>query len=152
MPRRVKRPSSHDELLNKLTDKEKGGIFETYKDVMLFAAALAAYNAEQKPLQGKSSEPIDYNIFSKKSDNEALIHLLAIYNRDDITILSDENSDERVKILEEYANAGLDIIDQKIRSSATTLDAILGLIQETGEKNKVKERDFSDIAKYFKDH
>lgn len=148
MPRRVRRPNSHDDLLNKLTDKEKSGIFETYKDALLFAASLGAFKGKSKSFD-KSSEPIDYGIFSKRSDNEAIIHLLAIYKRNDIEILSDEHADERVTILEEYANAGLEIIDKKLKNSVSTLDAILDLIHEN-KMSEVQERDFSDIVNSLK--
>lgn len=150
MPRRVRRPSAYNDLLNKLTDKEKSGIFETYKDALLFAASIGAFKEKSESFE-KSSEPIDYGIFSKRSDNEAFIHLLSIYNRDDIEILSDEYSDERVTILEEYANAGLEIIDRKLKNSVSTLDAILDLIHEskTSEEQE-SERDFSDIVKSLK--
>ena len=140
MPRRVRRPASHDEILNKLTDKEKSGIFETYKDALLFAATLGAFKGKSKSFD-KSSDPIDYGIFSRRSDNEAIIHLLAIYKYDNIEILSDENSDERVIILEEYANAGLEIIDKKLKKSVSTLGAILDLIHET-KKSQRQERGF----------
>jgi len=149
MPRRVRRPKSFNELLNRLTDKEQLGIFDTYKDVLLFAASLAAFKGKSKPFEG-SDEQIDYGIFSKKSDNEAIIHLLAIHKRDDINILSEESSDERLTILEEYANAGLEIIDQKLKNSVSTLDAILDLIHET-EKEQSQNRDFADIVKSLKE-
>lgn len=150
MPRRVRRPSSKEELLNQLTDKERAGIFETYKDALLFAAALGAFKGRPKPFE-KSSEPIDYNIFSKRSDNEALIHLLAIYNKGDIEVLSEENSDERVAILEEYANTGLEIIEAKIKNSTTVLDAILDLIHSIDDEANTRDRNFEDVIKLFKE-
>jgi len=150
MPRRVKRPSSKDDLLDQLTDKEKAGIFETYKDAILFAAAIGAFKGKSKSFE-KSSEPIDYNIFSKSADNEALIHLLSIYKADSIDILSDKNSDERVAILEEYANAGLEIIEGKIKKSTTVLDAMLDLIHSINEETYNNERDFEKVVKLFRD-
>ena len=150
MPRRVRRPSAYSELLNTLTDKEKSGIFETYKDALLFAASIGAFKTKPKSFE-KSSEPIDYGIFSKRSDSEAFIHLLAIYDRGDIEILSDEYSDEKVTILEEYAYAGLEIIDRKLKNSVSTLDAILDLMHESKVSNEEdSDRDFSDIVKSLK--
>ena len=143
MPRRIRRPSSKEELLNQLTDKEKAGIFETYKDAILFAAALGAFKGSPKPFE-QTSEPIDYNIFSKRSDNEAFIHLLAIYNKGNIEILSEGNSDERVTILEECANSGLEIIEAKIKNSTTILDAILDLIHTVDEETSTGERNFEE--------
>lgn len=150
MPRRVKRPETREELFNLLTDTDQTGVFETYKDVMIFAAALAAYK-DKSEVFDKSSEPIDYNIFSKSSDNEALIHLLAIYKEDNIEILAQQESDQRVEILENYANAGLGIINQKINSSATILDAIIDLIYEVESDDDANVgRDFTKIINMFK--
>jgi len=141
MYRRVRRPSNHEELLEKLT--KEFGIFETYKDAMIFAAALGASKEKSKHFKN-SSEPIDYSVFSRNSDNEVLILLLSIFNRDDIEVLSDEFSDERLLIFEEYANAGLNIISQEIKNS-TALDGILFLIFHTDLEDEPKEMDFSSI-------
>ena len=147
MPRRVKRPEDKSELMESLRESEDGGIFDTYKDIMLFAAALAANKGESKPFQ-KSEERIQYDIFTKYSDNEALIYLLGLFRREDLSILSDDNADERLNVLEQYANAGLEEIDSSIKSTGgSKLDAIINLIVEAEEDDREDESEEPNLEK-----
>ena len=149
MTRRVRRPKDKSRLFNTLTDKDNHGVFETYKDLMLFASALGAYKNKFKPFEG-TDEQIDYGVFTRYTDNEALIHIEGIYKDESIEILSAENSDKRLTIMEEYANGGLELIEEKTKSMPIPLDAILELILEVENETSNDERDFSNIFNYFK--
>lgn len=127
--RRVRRPDTKTELLEQLVDREEG-VFETYKDALVFAAALAASRNASKPFE-KSGEPIDYTIFARNGDQESLFYLLAVYNKGDLQLLADARANERLTVFEEYAHAGLEIIDLERTSSRRSIrDVVLKLVSD----------------------
>lgn len=147
MVRRVRRPRDWEVLLGKLTDLESGGPFETYRDALVFAAALAA--SKGKHLQFDStSEPIDYSIFGKANDLDALFYVLALFKEESLEWFSDSKADDRVTIFEEYANAGLGIINDALqRHDGPPIVAITRLLSE-GEPQEPKkgEIDLEEIT------
>jgi len=110
MIRRIRRPEQHSDLLSELVDRDDG-VFDTYKDALIFAAAFGAYVGRRESFE-KVAEPIDYQIFARHADQLALFDALAVYDREDIEVLSAERTDERLTIFEEYANGGLSEIKE----------------------------------------
>jgi dnd system-associated protein 4 len=145
MPR-VRRPADKDELLNRLTSREENGPFTTYKDAMVFAAALGYANRRREPFS-KSSEPIDWSVFSGFGD-EALVNMLPIAEEERLELLAPERFDERIRWFEEYANGGLSLLQQRLASSTQEpLDIILDLIQAGREPQKEAwEPDWETLA------
>ncbi len=124
--------------------------FEYYADVMVFAASLGYRRKRSIPLEGvaKKPEPIRPDIFSRRGYNTA-INLLGISHTKNQNILgSDEESNsDKVRIFEEYANGGLEIIKDRLRGSIDYLDTILLLL--ASERNNLqkddREFDLSDL-------
>jgi dnd system-associated protein 4 len=139
MPRRVRRPLDKSDLLNQLRDREKQGPFETYKDALVFAAALGFEKNERLQFD-KSDEPIDWDVF-KGSDRD-LINMMAVSVKKDLNILSEEENiiDEKLRIFEEFANGGLEIIKRKIsESTEPILQCIVDLLAAAEGYNENKE-------------
>ncbi|TRX56688.1 DNA phosphorothioation-associated protein 4 [Thalassomonas sp. M1454] len=114
---RVKRPANFEHVFKCLKDEEN--IFSSYKDILIFAACLAK-SRNSKPLQfSKSSEPIPLHVFNSEYDQVVIYTIAMAHFKTDqgIKLLSDDNINERIKIFEEYAAAGLSIIDQEILKS-----------------------------------
>lgn len=133
MPRRIKRPKDHEELMDKLINKDSG-IFNTYKDAMMFAACLGYHHNKRVPFP-TSAEAILFSVFSGAFD-EALWNMLAISVTDDLDILvsSEEGYDRRLTIFEEYANGGLEILDDMvIKREGLNMDNFLALIQKADD-------------------
>jgi dnd system-associated protein 4 len=85
------------------------GPFETYADVLAFAAALAVkrrLTPEQVTDVAKEPYPVDYEVFISRR-YEQLFDVIALFHVKKPSILSDDSKSERIKIFEEYANAGL---------------------------------------------
>lgn len=105
--------------------------FETYADVMVFAASLGYSRNKLIPLTeiAKKPEPIRPNIFTHRGYDTA-INLLAISHSKNQKILGsdEESNNEKIKIFEEYANGGLEIIKDRLRGSIDYLDTILLLL------------------------
>ncbi|HEY9854047.1 MAG TPA: DNA phosphorothioation-associated protein 4 [Leptolyngbyaceae cyanobacterium] len=124
--------------------KETTGPFQTYADVMVFAAALGARRKKRVPLGEISKRdplPIGIEIFISRG-YDTTIKLLAIAETKDINIISphDENSEEqRIAIFEEYANGGLEILQEELRGAVDYSERLLLiLVSERSKQNRIE--------------
>lgn len=142
---RVRRPKEKEYLFNKLKESSKyvDGFFSTYKDILIFAAALGFKYTKRIPFND-SSEPISLSVFTK--DNLYFIDILALGETKDINLLDweDKNTvEKKLTIFEEYANGGLNIMDRKIFTESGTLydNFIQLLYEELNDKKNKNELD-----------
>ncbi|MEH2102554.1 MAG: DNA phosphorothioation-associated protein 4 [Nostoc sp.] len=119
--------------------------FDTYADVMVFAASLGAKRKKSVPLEefAKKPEPIRQSIFINRG-YDTVINLLAIsHTRDPKILASDEDSEnEKLKIFEEYANGGLEILKDKLQGSVDYLETILLLLASERNSSQIKDGEF----------
>lgn len=124
--------------------------FETYADIIVFAASLGYKRKKSLPLGGfaKKPEPIRQSTFYNRG-YDTVINLLAISHTKDPKILaSDEESvSEKLRIFEEYANGGLEILQDKIKGSVDYLETILLLLASERNSSQIgdEEFDLSDL-------
>lgn len=148
--RRVRIAKDKAALVKALSD-EKNGTFQAYADVIVFAAALGAKRKKSVPLEeiSKEPEPIKQSIFANRG-YDPVINLLAIAHTKDPKILaSDETSEgERIIIFEEYANGGLEILEDKLRGSVDYSEQILLLLSSERDSSKSREGEF-DLSHFF---
>ncbi|ACQ93202.1 conserved hypothetical protein [Tolumonas auensis DSM 9187] len=141
---RVRKPEKFEGLLKQLKEEEK--IFSSYKDILIFAACLAKSRQVREPFL-KSSEPIPLHIFSGEFDM-AVINAIAITEQNDyeIQFLSEENQERKIMIFEEYAAAGLQIIEDEVLSRGkSVLESFIELLaDEEADKNLLG--DISSLA------
>lgn len=135
MPERVRIPKDKESLILTLqkTDNDKG-IFNTRADIITFAGALG-YSRHRRIPFTDSLEPIRQDVFiSRKYDT--VINLLAIGETKDPKILmnTDQADQERIKIFEEYANGGLQILIEELKGTVNTLDHFLLMIKNEKEQ------------------
>ncbi len=124
--------------------KETTGPFQTYADVMAFAAALGAKRKKRVPLGEVSKRdplPIGIEIFISRG-YDTMMKLLAIAETKDINIISphDENwEEERIAIFEEYANGGLEILQEELRGAVDYSERLLLiLVSERSKQNRIE--------------
>ena len=104
--------------------------FQTYADVLAFAAALGArYNkrAVLEAVAAKEPAPIALEIFVSRG-YDLLIKLLAIAAQADPHILSVRDpiaEEQRVLIFEEYANGGLEVLRDELRGAVEFSERLL---------------------------
>ncbi len=126
------------------------GPFQTYVDVMVFAAALGAKRKKRVPLVeiARDLDPIRRDYFDNNR-SELLINLLAISETQDQKILADDDkSDEqRIKIFEEYANGGLEILQEELRGAVDYSERIILILSSEREKQQ-QEEDF-DLNRFL---
>jgi dnd system-associated protein 4 len=110
------------------------GIFSHIWQVMIFATALGCKIGKREPLQEvDSSVAIPSSVFSNNCQSwPGIVYLINLVTTSDPGALSsDEATDDmRMRIMEEYANAGLTYIKEKLESRSYSIDAVLQLLQE----------------------
>jgi dnd system-associated protein 4 len=135
------------EKLSKTKQKNDEWLFENNKDIFLFAVALGWKHKKRIPLKKRQTE-IPLAVFQKSRDNIHYIDLIALAENKDVYILNwddEKKVEEKLQIVEEYANGGLEILRNKLFSSSGHLyDNLLLLVKETcGEKQVID--DLTDI-------
>lgn len=119
---RVRRPQRHEVLIKELLEEAR---FPAMRDVLLFAAALG-YSANRRVSFEKSGEPIRYEILVNEAQADAFVSMLAaVTMRDDPEILDAARLGERIAIFEEYANGGLELLQEKINIERKPYDVIV---------------------------
>ena len=133
--RRVRRPKDKESLLARLVEEK---VFETYRDALVFAAALG-YSRSAKRSFDQTSEPIPWSVFSG-AGHEALVNMLAVMLTEDFELLSHDRFGERLVTFEEYANGGLDILAEVLRrADRQSLDVVLDFIMDAEEVKEPRE-------------
>jgi dnd system-associated protein 4 len=139
----VRRPKDKELLFSRLLEE---GVFETYRDVMVFGAALGFARNRSESFE-QSAEPIAWNVFSG-AGHEALVNMIAGVSKGDLNILSDDRFDERLTIFEDYANGGLNALKEVLsRSTTPALDIVLDLIAEMEKPPQESPGEIKTIAK-----
>jgi dnd system-associated protein 4 len=104
--------------------------FQTYADAMLFAAVLGAKQHRRVPLgeiSKKEPGPISMEVFLSRG-YDPVMKLIAIAATENINVISPDRADfeqQRINIFEEYANGGLEILEQELRGAVDYTERIL---------------------------
>lgn len=150
---RIRIAKNKADLVKALVDgEETTGPFQTYADVMVFAASLGARKKKRLPLGEVAREPapIDVNIFINRG-YDCVIKLLAVTEIKDLKVLSpvDIKAEEiRVQIFEEYANGGLEILREEFRGAVDYTERLLLVMVEERQKDFEPVEDF-DLSRFL---
>ena len=133
-----------------VTSNEKTAPFQTYVEVMIFAAALGAKHKKRVPLQeiAKDLSPLRQDYFSNSFT--LVINLFAITQTKDINILGEDGiaDDKRIHIFEEYANGGLEILQYELRGAVDYSERRL-LILSSERFGQVEQEEEFDLSKFL---
>lgn len=103
-------------------------IFQTYMDVMVFAAMIGYQLGEKDVVESKDrGAEIDSDVFENR-DKGGIAYLLSIHDKQEGDILRDERQQECWQILEGYAARGLREIESWLVDSATDVDGVNTLL------------------------
>lgn len=108
-------------------------IFQTYMDVMVFAAMIGYQLGEKDVVETKDRGPEVYSDIFENKDKSGVAYLLAIHDKQEGDILRDERQQECWQILEGYAARGLREIENWLVDAATDVDGVNTLL------NRMKE-------------
>lgn len=151
---RVKVAKDKADLVQKLLEsKGTNGVFQTYADIVIFAASLGIRYQKKIPLQEISQSepaPINLEVFISRG-YEWVINLIAIADTQDTKILTTNNSEieaQRITILEEYANGGLTKLREELRGAVDYTDRLLLILSAERFPNATTEEEF-DLSKFL---
>jgi len=151
---RIRVAKDKAELVKDLTSSDGGtGPFQTFADVIVFAAALGAKYKKRVALgeiSKREPSPIRIEYFASMG-NDILIKLLAINETKDIKTLSlneEEYERQRNHIFEEYANGGLEILQNELRGSVDYSERILLFLSYERTKTEQQDEEF-DLSKFL---
>lgn len=121
---RIRRPQQHERLMKELQDE---GGFGTFRDILLLAAAVGYRSTRRAPFAEAAGDPIRYEALTGPAFSEALINMIAAnVVRDDPEIMDGPRIEERIKIFEEYANGGLEFIQEQVNVRHQTAALVVG--------------------------
>jgi dnd system-associated protein 4 len=148
---RIRVAKDKAELVKQLVaSKDTTGPFQTYVEVMVFAAALGVKHKKRVPLEvsAKDLSPLRQDYFA--SSFILLINLLAITETQDIKILeNDDLADEkRIHIFEEYANSGLEILQNELRGAVDYSERLLLILSSERFTAEQQDEEF-DLRKFL---
>jgi dnd system-associated protein 4 len=124
---------------------ENNSPFQTYADVILFAAVLGAKQKQRLPLgeiSKKEPGPISIEIFIARG-YDPVMKLIAIAATENINVISPDRADfeqQRIGIFEEYANGGLDILDRELRGAVDYTERILLMLSADIARRKLDQQ------------
>ncbi len=151
---RIRVAKDKAELVKDLTSSDGGtGPFNTFADVIVFAAALGAKHKRRVALgeiSKREPSPIRIEYFASMG-NDILIKLLAINETKDIKTLSineEEYERQRNHIFEEYANGGLEILQNELRGSVDYSERILLFLSYERMSEEKQDEEF-DLTKFL---
>ena len=113
------------------------GIFETKQKALMFCAAVGVHIDEREPLTAPDSG-IRWGTFSSRGD-DYFLQALGLYENEGLEILAgeDEDGETYVQIFEEYANAGLKYIEDRVVNTSTGLfEGLIDLMTEARKSNE----------------
>ncbi|OYE01752.1 DNA phosphorothioation-associated protein 4 [Nostoc sp. 'Peltigera membranacea cyanobiont' 232] len=151
---RIRVAKDKAELVKDLTSSDGGtGPFNTFADAIVFAAALGAKHKRRVALgeiSKREPSPIRIEYFASMG-NDILIKLLAINETKDIKTLSlneEEYERQRNSIFEEYANGGLEILQNELRGSVDYSERILLFLSYERTNTEQQDEEF-DLTKFL---
>lgn len=127
-------------------DGKKEKLFESMKDVYMLAFLLGVKNNQNLPIKRKSQDPIKEEIFG--SENKRIMDFIVLYLTKDINILkkSTESEDKIHTMVEEYANGGIHILNDLLKTDYYNLDNLIAVIKEFESKEKkLAKIDIADL-------
>ncbi|MDJ0658061.1 MAG: DNA phosphorothioation-associated protein 4 [Crocosphaera sp.] len=150
---RIRISKDKAELVQSLVDFNGGiGPFQTYADVITFAATLGAKYNKRIPLNiiSKEPAPISLEIFVSRG-YDTVIKLLAIAETNDPNVLSvydTEAENQRVQIFEEYANGGLEKLQEELKGIVDYSEHLLLLLNLERFPNNTSDEEF-DLSRFL---
>lgn len=145
MSGRFSPPKDKVEFIKTLTGDDSP--FKEMRDVVFFAAAVGYREQRRVPLKGKG-EAIRWDVMKNRYATEEFTDMLAVMqDPEDRELLSHARHDDRIAILEEYANGGLEYLHERVhKAGAVSLQTVfVQLIQEYLATNEGAE-DEEDLA------
>jgi dnd system-associated protein 4 len=144
MADRVRRPEKFKDFLTEITQEKE--VFRYYKDALVFAACLGYSRGKRVPFE-KTSEPIHLTVFSGNFD-EMVMNTIAIAELDDPYVMARNREDEKIKIFEEYACGGLEIMENELGQGNLSIDeGLINMVMGEEESDRILD-EITDLGNF----
>ncbi|MFZ3171658.1 MAG: DNA phosphorothioation-associated protein 4 [Carboxydocellales bacterium] len=130
MATRLRRSKDKEQIYQQLVRGEDAP-FMLLKDVFLMAACIGYKYARREPI-APGGEQIPWSVFNDDADH-AIVNAIALAETSELHVLlsTEDQMERKFNILEEYANGGIAILEQKVMNApGNLLDNLIGLIFE----------------------
>jgi dnd system-associated protein 4 len=151
---RIKVAKDKAELVQRLLASDQTtGPFQTYADIVVFAAAIGFKYNRKVALEGEFSKrdpaPIHRETFASKG-YEMVLNLISIADSLDPKILVSDNntSSEKLAIFEEYVNGGLEVLSDLLRGTLDYSDKLILEIDADTNVQYTQDLEF-DLSKFI---
>ncbi|MDH6086856.1 DNA phosphorothioation-associated protein 4 [Umezakia ovalisporum] len=151
---RIRVAKDKGQLVKDLTFSDGGtGPFQTFADVIVFAAALGAKHKKRVPLgeiSKREPSPIRLEYFASVG-NDIVIKLLGVTETQDIKVLTpheEEYEKQCNQTFEEYANGGLEILQNELHGAVDYSERILLFLNYERTSSEEQEEEF-DLTKFL---
>lgn len=108
-----------------MQELQSEGKFPTFRDVLLFAAAVGFRQGRRVAFTASSGDPIRYEVLTVPGFSDTLINMIAANVIEDPEIMDGTRIEERIKIFEEYANGGLEYIQEQVNVRHQPVDLVV---------------------------
>lgn len=150
---RIKVAKDKADLVQKLLDtKGTTGTFQTYADIIAFAASMGIKYQKRIQLEEVSQNepaPISLEVFISRG-YDRLIELIAVTETQDLNILSKDAEVEaqRILIFEEYANGGLEKLRYELRGAVDYSERLVLILNAERFATESSEEEF-DLSRFL---
>jgi dnd system-associated protein 4 len=141
--KRIHRAPDKKRIIETLTADGTAAFREIWR-LLLFAAALGFKNGRRDPLVNvDSGDAIRQELFGNNPAWPGILYLIGLVETGGIDMLmaTEESEDQRIKSFEEYANAGLAILEEHFKAGNCNLDSLLNFIQAQTTEIQTKKPD-----------
>jgi dnd system-associated protein 4 len=128
--RRIGYSKDKSEILKRLVaGEESTGPFELIADALAFAAALGLRRNRRMPLGKETAEPIRQEVFDRRG-YDTMMNLVVLHadQRPEALADSEQGIEARARAFEEYANGGLEILQEELKGAVNTAETTVLLI------------------------
>lgn len=148
--RRIGYAKDKGEIIKRLLNTEDGnGPFKLIADVLVFAAALGLKRNRRAPLGESQAEPIRQDVFDRQG-YDTMMNLLALHCAEGPEVLADSDGmiEQRAIIFEEFANGGLEVLQDELRGALNSLETTILLIsaERTGAPEGLEGFDLARLV------
>ncbi len=137
--KRIQRASDKEEIIKSLM-ADHIGIFKEIWRLLLFTAQVGIKNSRRDPLKSvDSGKGIDQTTFGNCPAWPGVLYLVSLVESESTNALSGsgEAEDQRILIFQEYANGGLNILEDFFSDRPIDFDGLLTFIETQNKESKV---------------
>lgn len=108
---RINRDKSRDQMIDELRGDESP--FKEIRQILLFAACLGFRHGRREPVKSRS-DSVRWDTLIAIEGAEAVVSMIALSDSGEKDIVGSDGLKRSLEIFEEYANAGLSIIAERL--------------------------------------